>query len=74
MREPDIIKGLFKELIAAPLQRFPNHRSSLIAPMEPGVYVIYGRNGKILHVGRRRGRADSRHLLRRTLVPSSRRD
>jgi hypothetical protein len=52
MREPDIIKGLFKELIAAPLQQFPNHRSSLIAPMEPGVYVIYGRNGKILHVGR----------------------
>ena len=65
MQEARVIKALFKELLRAPLEPFPLPRRSLIAPVEPGVYVIYGRTGMVLHVGRTsRGRLGLRQRLK----------
>jgi hypothetical protein len=52
LNERELIKTLFEELMRSPLQPFPGHRGKLDAPIEPGVYVIYGARGKVLHVGR----------------------
>jgi hypothetical protein len=52
LTEADIIKSLFIKLIECPIQQFPTNRGSLIAPFEPGVYVIYGPRKKVLYVGR----------------------
>jgi excinuclease UvrABC nuclease subunit len=52
MNEPEIIRTLFEELRSAPLRPFPGPRSKLDAPIKPGVYVIYGAKGRVLHVGR----------------------
>lgn len=39
------------ELIASPLIKFPAKGLVLVAPMQQGVYVIYGPSEGVLHVG-----------------------
>ena len=46
------VKALFKKLLRAPRQIFPERRQKLNAPDRRGVYVIYDPRGKVLHVGR----------------------
>ena len=36
------VQDLFKELCSQPFHSFPQHRKSLAAPPEPGVYIIHG--------------------------------
>jgi hypothetical protein len=62
--EREIIRALFDELVHSPLQLFPAHRGTLVAPIHPGTYVIYGARGKVLYVGRTpRGRGGLRQRL-----------
>jgi hypothetical protein len=51
-REQGDIRKLFDALTNARLQSFPSPRGHLDAPIAPGVYVIYGPRGNVLHVGR----------------------
>ena len=53
--EPEMIKVLFGKLMQAPIQRFPKLGTSINAPTEPGIYVLYGSKGKVLYVGLARG-------------------
>lgn len=46
------INAKFKELIRAPLHKFPKPWKRLDAPSEHGVYIIYSPGGKVMHVGR----------------------
>ena len=46
------IRDLFNQLVNAPLTAFPMPRKKLNVPVECGVYVIYGRDYEVLHVGR----------------------
>jgi hypothetical protein len=48
--EAKAVKALLSELTASPLYHFPT--KGLVAPREPGVYVIYDPNGNVAHVGR----------------------
>jgi len=48
-REREQVAKLYSALVASPLVKFP--AKSLVAPMQQGVYVIYGPNGRVLHVG-----------------------
>jgi hypothetical protein len=48
-REREQVAKLYSQLIASPLVKFP--AKGLDAPMQEGVYVIYGPNGRVLHVG-----------------------
>jgi hypothetical protein len=50
-REQQGIRGLFDKLMSAPLQAFPN-LGPLNVSNDHGVYVICGRRGSILYVGR----------------------
>ena len=50
--EAKAVKALLNQLTASPLQRFPNPRQRLVAPFDPGVYVIYDPGGDVSHVGR----------------------
>jgi hypothetical protein len=68
--EPEIISSLFKELMASEASEFPS-RGRCNAPDRRGVYVIYGPQGHVLHVGRtpsaKRGLAQrlGNHMTRR---------
>lgn len=46
------VRRLFKQLVAAPLHRFPEARSPLDAPKRQGVYVIVHARRGVVHVGR----------------------
>jgi len=48
-KEREQVANLYADLIASPLVKFPPR--GLVAPMQQGVYVIYGPSGKVLHVG-----------------------
>lgn len=45
------VKELFAALMAAPLLSFPNKGEKLVCERTRGVYVIYGPDGSVLHVG-----------------------
>ena len=51
MKEPQKIEFLFKNLIKADLQDFPN-RGKLNVTCNKGVYIIYNSNEEVVHVGR----------------------
>lgn len=65
------VEELFAELCKQPMHQFPQKREQLIAPSEPGVYVI--RKGDItLHVGRTlRGKGGLHQRLKNHLHGSS---
>jgi hypothetical protein len=48
-REREQVAKLYAQLVGSPLVKIPS--KGLIAPMQQGVYVIYGPNGRVLHVG-----------------------
>jgi hypothetical protein len=50
--EQAAVRALFEELVMAKLVAFPQAREQLEAPKERGVYIIYGPDGRVLHVGR----------------------
>jgi hypothetical protein len=50
-QEAAIVSKKFKQLKSAKRFEFPKPRGKLEAPNKRGVYVIYGRTGKVLHVG-----------------------
>ena len=54
------IQDLFKELCSQPIHSFPEHRKSLTAPPEPGVYITRKRK-TVLHVGRTLRARDGLH-------------
>ena len=57
------MKDIFRKLTRSPLVPFPARGGRLDAPDHQGVYLIFGRNEEVLHVGRTiRG---SRGLLQR---------
>ena len=45
------VKAKFNELRRSKQQRFPSDHKKLEAPIERGVYVIYGPRDEVLHVG-----------------------
>jgi hypothetical protein len=47
--EREQVAKLYAQLVASPLVKFP--AKGLDAPMRQGVYVIYGPNERVLHVG-----------------------
>lgn len=63
--EPDIIRGLFQQLIKATRLPFPAPGRALQCPTCQGVYIIYDANGRVGHVGRTtRAREDLHQRLR----------
>lgn len=46
------LEQLFKQLISAPIELFPEFRHPLKAPKKRGVYIIRSPKGTVLHVGR----------------------
>lgn len=52
LKDVNNVRSLFAELKKARPQSFPKAGARLDAPNEQGVYVIYSRTGKVLHVGR----------------------
>lgn len=50
--EVRIIRGLLRQLQVSPLHRFPPNGGRLEAPIDQGVYLIFGPKGRLLHVGR----------------------
>jgi hypothetical protein len=47
--KPEGVAKLYTDLIASPLVKFPP--KSLVVPLLQGVYIIYGPDGRVLHVG-----------------------
>jgi hypothetical protein len=52
VEENQVVQTLLRELMSAPPQPFPPPRKRLEAPTAQGVYVIYERSGRVVHVGR----------------------
>src|SRR4051794_13347732 len=52
MNEKIAVKRLFQQLSASTRVRFPPFRGKIPAPNEQGVYIIYNRAGRVVHVGR----------------------
>jgi hypothetical protein len=52
-REQKNVEALFKKLMGAHLENFPEagKRKAIAAPESRGVYVIYDRSGRVVHVG-----------------------
>lgn len=50
MEESDRILQLYNELIKSPLHVFPT-KGKVVVSSKHGVYIVYGENKKVLHVG-----------------------
>ncbi len=49
--EGETIASLFRRLLRAPKHAFPKSNEKLEAPEQLGVYIIYDRKDRVLHVG-----------------------
>jgi hypothetical protein len=49
--EAKMVVEKFKQLLKAKKRKFPEKGKPLDAPNERGVYIIFGRNKSVLHVG-----------------------
>ena len=71
-KEHAIIEALYAQLIGAERIPFPEARKQLCAPKEKGVYIIFGPNDKVLHVGMTHSAKDGlRQRLRNHLTAHS---
>jgi len=71
-RESKKIEKLFHALVGLPLQRFPLVGGRLQISSKHGVYIIYGPQNQVLHVGRTvRGRKGLAQRLRNHLHGAS---
>ncbi len=52
MTEFEMVEALFRGLINSEFVDFPTLGTSINAPTDQGVYIIYDKRGKVLHVGR----------------------
>ena len=50
MEERERILRLYNELIKSPLHVFPT-KGKVVVSSKHGVYIVYGENNKVLHVG-----------------------
>lgn len=50
-KEAEVIKSLFSKLILQPVLPFPRAREKLDVTTKRGVYIIYDKRGRVMHVG-----------------------
>ncbi len=68
MKESEIIKKLYKDLVTQSFHKFPQQRKPLVAPKKKGVYVIANQKKVALHVGQTpRGKCGIHQRLRNHL-------